>query len=91
MPTTLPGSLLLYASPLVLNGLLFLIWHICKNLSSIYGSMEREIHFFFWMALAALVLNLAAGAWSFTQGYYLPGVVYLAVAGLLITLFATMR
>ena len=92
MQTTPSASLplpLLYAGPVLLNGLLTLAWWYIKKKNSPYTQIAQGLEFLLGLLLATFVLNLGASIWAFTQGYHLLGAAYLVVMGPLAYFFAT--
>ena len=93
MQTALPTSFplpLLYAGPVLLNGLLALVWHIKKKRSH-YTQIAGGLEFLVGVLVAALILNLAAGSMAFATGYHVLGATYLAMAGAIVALFLVSR
>jgi hypothetical protein len=71
-------SFSLYTSPLLLNGLLWLVYSIKKR-NSHYTQIAEGLGFLLWLLLIGLVLNTAVGVLEWHHGYRLPGAAHLAL------------
>ena len=82
--------LLLYASPALLNGALLLLLYV-KVKNSHYTMIAEGLGFMLGVLLAALVLNLAAGAGALWYRHYWLAASYLTVVVLLTAFFVLLR
>jgi len=62
-------QVLLYASPLLVNGSLWLIGYV-KRRTSHYTMIGQGLGFIVGLLLASIVLNSALGVWALLHQYY---------------------
>ena len=89
MPST-TQCLLLYASPLLLNGTLLLLAYV-KEKNSHYTQIAEGLGFLLGLLGLGLLLNLAAGVLALLYQHYGLGVVYLAIFLLTVSLLIVSR